>query len=115
MFKSLEEAQLEVMVGAMTSVRVQAGDQVIRQGDAGDLFYVVDSGEFEVYVASPASPDTKVMDVVNGGSFGELALLYGSPRAATVRAVSDGKLWALNRTTFRCVPDTLPPFQPVRK
>lgn len=115
MFKSLEVAQLEVIVGAMTSVRVQAGDQVIRQGDAGDLFYVVDSGEFEVYVASSAGTDTKVMDVMNGGSFGELALMYGSPRAATVRAVSDGKLWALDRTTFRCVPDTLPPFQPVGK
>jgi cAMP-dependent protein kinase regulator len=115
MFKSLDQAQLEVMVGAMTSVHVQSGDQVIRQGDAGDLFYVVDSGEFEVYVASAGASDTKVMDVMNGGSFGELALMYGSPRAATVRAVSDGRLWALDRTTFRCVADALPPFQPVGK
>lgn len=37
----------------------------------------------------------------NSGSFGELALLYNMPRAATIRAVSDGQLWALDRQTFR--------------
>jgi hypothetical protein len=112
MFKSLEERQLEVLVDAMSSVRVHAGDRVICQGDAGDMFYVVHSGEFEVLVGP-----RKVMDVVNGGSFGELALMYGSPRAATVRAVSDGNLWALDRATFRCVPiakrrHTTPPPHP---
>lgn len=37
----------------------------------------------------------------NCGSFGELALLYNMPRAATIKAASDGVLWALDRSTFR--------------
>ena len=41
--------------------------------------------------------DTKVVNLGEGGSFGELALIYGTPRAATVKASSDVKLWGLDR------------------
>ena len=39
--------------------------------------------------------------ISEGGSFGELALIYGTPRAATVRAVTDVKLWGLDRDSYR--------------
>jgi CRP-like cAMP-binding protein len=68
---------------------------VFNQGDAGDLFYVVDSGRVEVV------RDGVVLAVIAaGGSFGELALLRDCPRAATVRALEDGKLYALGREPF---------------
>lgn len=79
------------------------------QGDAGDYFYVVEKGSFDVYVndsgALQPGPDgmgKKVGSVQAGGSFGELALMYNAPRAATVVSAEIAcTLWALDRVTFR--------------
>jgi len=65
-------------------------------GDEGDNFYVIDSGEVEVYVNN-----TMVLNISEGGSFGELALIYGTPRAATVKAKTDVKLWGIDRLSYR--------------
>jgi CRP-like cAMP-binding protein len=80
----------------MFEKRVSAGEDVIRQGDEGDNFYIIDNGQFDVFV-----DDRKVITIGDGGSFGELALMYNAPRAATVRAVVDSVLWAVDRQTFR--------------
>lgn len=65
-------------------------------GDEGDNFYVIDSGEVEVYVNNQM-----VLNISEGGSFGELALIYGTPRAATVKAKTDVKLWGIDRLSYR--------------
>lgn len=65
-------------------------------GDAGDNFYVVEEGDFDILVNS-----NKVASRGPTTSFGELALLYNSPRAATVVSRARGTLWALDRLTFR--------------
>lgn len=59
-----------------------AGDVIMKQGDEGDNFYVIDSGEVDIYVN-----DNHVGCVGEGGSFGELALIYGTPRAATIKVM----------------------------
>jgi len=82
---------------------------VISQGDQGDFFYVVEKGPFDIYVnpigALQPGPDgagDKVATIEPGGSFGELALMYNAPRAATVVSAEAGStLWALDRITFR--------------
>ena len=82
---------------------------MISQGDAGDYFYIVEQGSFDVYVNSSGSvqpgPDgmgSQVSNIQAGGSFGELALMYNAPRAATVVSAEPGcTLWALDRVTFR--------------
>jgi cAMP-dependent protein kinase regulator len=83
--------------------------KVITQGDAGDFFYVVEKGSFDVYVNPSGSlqpgPDgmgEHVGRIEAGGSFGELALMYNAPRAATVMSAEPNcTLWALDRVTFR--------------
>lgn len=83
--------------------------QVISQGDAGDFFYVVEKGSFDVHVnptgqiqPGPDGMGDKVGNIAAGGSFGELALMYNAPRAATVISAEPGcTLWALDRVTFR--------------
>uniref|UniRef100_A0A8C4EXD8 cAMP-dependent protein kinase type I-alpha regulatory subunit n=1 Tax=Dicentrarchus labrax TaxID=13489 RepID=A0A8C4EXD8_DICLA len=65
-------------------------------GDEGDNFYVIDQGEMDVYVNNEW-----VTSIGEGGSFGELALIYGTPRAATVRAKSNVKLWGIDRDSYR--------------
>lgn len=68
----------------------------IFQGDEGDNFYVIDQGEVEIFVNGELATT-----IGEGGSFGELALIYGTPRAATVRAKTDVKLWGIDRDSYR--------------
>ncbi|EPY89591.1 hypothetical protein CB1_000092009 [Camelus ferus] len=81
---------------AMFPVTHIAGETVIQQGDEGDNFYVIDQGEVDVYVNGEW-----VTSISEGGSFGELALIYGTPRAATVKAKTDLKVWGIDRDSYR--------------
>ncbi|KAK3373320.1 cyclic nucleotide-binding-like protein [Lasiosphaeria ovina] len=110
LFSHLDEEQSSQILGALVEKPIPTkGIKVITQGDAGDFFYVVEKGSFDVYVNSSGSlqpgPDGMGQNVgliEAGGSFGELALMYNAPRAATViSAEPHCTLWALDRLTFR--------------
>jgi CRP-like cAMP-binding protein len=79
----------------VVTVRVGAGETVFRQGDPGDRYYVVRDGEAEVTVDG-----RPVAKIGRGAGFGEIALLYGRPRSATVTALTDLTLAALGRNEF---------------
>ncbi|XP_019890407.1 cAMP-dependent protein kinase type II regulatory subunit isoform X1 [Musca domestica] len=96
LFRSLEKEQMNQVLDAMFERRVSPGENIIRQGDDGDNFYVIESGVYKVIVN-----DNHVHTYTNSGIFGELALLYNMPRAATIQAESEGLLWAMDRQTFR--------------
>lgn len=92
----LAEYDLERLARASTWLEVAAGEVVIRQGDPGDLFYVVDSGEYEVCVDDvPRSPL-----LAAGDSFGEVALLRDVPRTASVRTRVGGRLLTVDSEAF---------------
>lgn len=65
------------------------------------VYYFFYRGKFEVYVKDSTGADMRIHAYDNGGAFGELALLYNMPRAATIKAVTNGTLWAMDRQTFR--------------
>ncbi|XP_026813635.1 cAMP-dependent protein kinase type I regulatory subunit isoform X1 [Rhopalosiphum maidis] len=96
LFSHLDENERSDIFDAMFPVTFLQGESIIQQGDEGDNFYVIDVGEVEVYVNSEL-----VTVIGEGGSFGELALIHGTPRAATVRAKTDMKLWGLDRDSYR--------------
>ncbi|EFN81960.1 cAMP-dependent protein kinase type II regulatory subunit [Harpegnathos saltator] len=101
LFRALDEEQMADVLDAMFEKTIQPGEFIIRQGDDGDNFYVIERGKFEVYVKDPTGVDTLIHTYDNRGAFGELALLYNMPRAATVKAITPGTLWAMDRQTFR--------------
>eukprot|EP00392_Amoebophrya_sp_AT5.2_P006978 g6990.t1 len=109
LFSHLDESSLSATVDAMRKQTVAAGETVIRQGESGDAFYIVHSGQFSIYVSrqtggSHSQAAQKVLEVGPGACFGELALMYDAPRAATVTCTSvgmGGVLWALDRDPFR--------------
>ena len=68
--------------------KVKTGETVIRQGDDGDYFYVVEEGVYHALINIDDGSMKKVFEYNGEGNFGELALLYNMPRAATVQ-VSD--------------------------
>lgn len=96
LFKHLEDKDRSDIFDAMFPVEYNAGSVIIQQGDQGDNFYVIDRGTVDIFVNG-----NMVLSVKAGGSFGELALMYGTPRAATVKAKTDVKLWGIDRLSYR--------------
>lgn len=101
LFKNLDEEQYNDVINAMAEKQVEKGATVIEQGAVGDYFYAVESGTFDCYISKNGEAPIKVVSYEAGGSFGELALMYNAPRAATIIATSESVLWALDRVTFR--------------
>jgi len=97
LLKSCDEDQRSHIFDAMAEHNFQRGDVIIKQGDPGDYFYVIDSGEVEVTKSGKV-----VASIGEWGTFGELALMHGGRRQATVACVSETlKVWAIDRNTYR--------------
>ncbi len=80
---------------------VQAGDTVITEGEKGECYYVIDSGEAEVMRTDPFTDETsRVATLGPGDAFGEEALLQGAYRNATVTMTTPGRLLALDKADF---------------
>jgi len=99
-FGKMDSDIIDQLVKAMRVEKKNPGDTVIKEGDAGDAFYVVGDGEFACYLGDPKK-GAPVATYGPGGSFGELALLYDAPRAATIKASTKGLLFKLGRMHFR--------------
>jgi len=93
-FAPLPPPTLERLAGALRPVTVAGGDVLFSAGDEGDSFYIVESGELGVDLATGQKLEGA------GGWVGEIALLRDVPRTATVRARSDARLLALDRDEF---------------
>lgn len=81
-------------------LHMRHGETIIQQGDQGNLFFILETGVVDVFVKKN-DKETKVHTYKDGDAFGQLALLYNAPRAATCKATSDVKLWTLDRTSFK--------------
>jgi len=100
LFSHLDDDEKEDIFDAMTEAEYAKGTLIIRQGESGDHFYVVDSGECDIFVSSNGIRK-HVQHVGPGGSFGELALIYGTLRAADVLATTNVKCWVIDRIAYR--------------
>ena len=99
MFMGLEEKDLQVVIDAMDQKKLLAEEFVIREGDPGDVLYIVESGTMQCSKIIDGA--SKVLKQYKSGDvFGELALLYNAPRAATIQAETESLLWVLDRQTF---------------
>merc|ERR1719473_1672078 len=86
-----------IVIGAMKEVKAEPKQRVINQGDSGDFLFVIESGVLD---CSIKGVDKIVKTCEAGDVFGELALLYNCPRAASVDAREACVLWQLDRDTF---------------
>ena len=96
LFAGLDDRELEQIAQTMRERRFSTGDTVTEEGAGGAGFFVVESGEAEVPV------DGQPRGVIKGGDyFGEIALLTGSDRTATITATSDMVCWGMTPWDFR--------------
>ena len=102
-FGHLDEQQMKTIQDAMFSVDKDDGDVIIQQGDTGDNFYIIDIGIVEVFIDSSDGERNLVKTCEAGDSFGELAIMYNAPRAASCVSKGDVRLWALDRVSFNII------------
>jgi len=101
LFNTLEEKDCNTVIDAMEEVKFKAGDTIIRQGDNGDVLYLIEEGHLDCYKTFKKEEGEKYLKTyMPGEAFGELALLYNAPRAATIKAKTNTILWSLDRETF---------------
>jgi len=96
LFAKLHTSAVDMAVDAMKPSKVAASSFIIRQGDVGDEFFVLQSGTVEFIVKGNVVGSTSAL-----ATFGELALIYNTPRTASVRAKTECELWVINRPAFR--------------
>lgn len=102
MFNNLDDKDFNIIIQAMDVRKCTAGETVITEGEPGDVLYIHESGKLTcTKVIDGASKVLKTYD--NGEVFGELALLYNAPRAATITADEDSTLFSLDRETFNAI------------
>ena len=101
LFAGLQSIQISKVIDEMWSREVPAGDTLFEQGQDGDNFYVVESGTFNITTKNPNGMETLIAVRSTAESFGELALMYNTPRNATCRATTHSKVWAVDRVIFR--------------
>ncbi|KAL7512474.1 hypothetical protein ACHAXN_009446 [Cyclotella atomus] len=101
LFETCTPQELGEVLDIFEPVVYGKGEKVIEQGENGNTFYVVERGELSVEVAGGDGMSMVVGYLTRGTAFGELALIYQSPRAATIRAMTDCKLWRVERAWYR--------------
>ena len=101
LFSNLEPNELEIVINAMDEAHYNEGESVIKQGENGDCLYIVEEGNLDCTKHFTADGEEKYLKTyIPGESFGELALLYNAPRAASIIAKTKCDLWVLDRETF---------------
>ena len=96
----LNEAALVQLAGRVRRLTFGAGEFVVRESEPGDSFYVVERGRAEVILGRDGAART-VGDLQTADVFGEMSLLAGEPRSATVRAVTDLSVVTVDREAFK--------------
>ena len=111
LFRGLSAVEITRLAERMTKRRYAKGEEIVRQGDPGDEFFLVGSGRAAAYVARRDRAESEVARFSAGDFFGEVALMGGGVRNATVRALEDLETYVLGRGDFRAALDLSAAFK----
>jgi rhodanese-related sulfurtransferase len=101
-FKNLPFTNVVEVFQRMTARAVKAGEEIIRQGEPGDAFYIIESGRAEVWQQGVYDDEQRLVGVrVAGDHVGDEALVSGGTRNATVRMIEDGTVLVLSKDDFK--------------
>ena len=100
LFSEMDEQDVAGIRAIMEEMKFKPGQVIIREGEPGDLFYVVTEGRAQVVIRDADGNELGLSEVGPGGFFGELSMLTNLPRSARVRALDDVTTLALGRDDF---------------
>ncbi|MEM7132287.1 MAG: cyclic nucleotide-binding and patatin-like phospholipase domain-containing protein [Chloroflexota bacterium] len=103
LFKEVESEILSLLAEKLTPATLAAHETLIREGDPGDSLYLLQAGKLDVYLQDQEGEEFLVSSLFPGDSVGEIALLTGAIRSATVRTAESSQLWQLTRQAFEQV------------
>lgn len=108
LFSSLDEDERRLIAENLEELHFARNEMIIREGDAGDSFFVIDEGEVEIFIESPHKTRKVLTRLTEGNFFGEIALLTGERRSASVQALTDIRLYELKKDGFKDVLERKP-------
>ena len=113
LFSEMDPYERSKVVDAFKQASFGADEYIVREGDWGDIFYIIEEGKAVAKkTLEPGKPQEKVKDYNTGDYFGELALLRGEPRAASILSTTPIKCVTLDRFAFKRL---LGPFEDILK
>lgn len=100
LFRDLGSEEVREMLQACETLSSRAGELLFRQGDPADALYIVASGELQVRAATFDGEDVVLAMLGPGSVVGEMSLIAGGPRSATVEVLSDAQVLRLSHAAF---------------
>ena len=100
LFANLDPGQMQVLSRVANVRRFEAGETVFRESDPAEQFFVILQGSVKVFVDSPDGREVVLTHLLAGDFFGEMALLEGEARSASVTAMTDSEVVAIARDDF---------------
>jgi ATP-binding cassette, subfamily B, bacterial len=110
LFANLRTESLGLLTEELMLERYGGGEDVVRQGEYGDRMYLIQHGQVEVVVADDGG-ERRINTLADGDYFGEMALLSGGPRMATVRTTMPSEMYSLGHAEFVSLLEQEPAFQ----
>lgn len=101
LFESLAEAELQQLCASLARKQLPRGTDVVVAGDSGDSMYILVEGLLEVFAVMADGDELQVGRITPGEFFGEMSLLTGEPRSATVRAATEVVLFEVRESNLR--------------
>jgi len=100
LFSEMDDQEVTEIRALMDEIKFKPGQIIVREGELGDLFYIITEGEVQVTIRDADGQDVVLHDLHPGGFFGELSMLTSEPRSAWVRAMGNVTVLALERDEF---------------
>jgi len=100
LFSEMDEHEVSGIRAIMQVMKFKAGQVIIREGELGDLFYVITEGRVDVIIRDADGSDVVLHEAGPGDFFGELSMLTNEPRSARIRALDDVTTLVLGRDDF---------------
>ncbi len=108
LFAPLDDEERRLIAERLVEMHFAQGELVIREGDTGDSFFIIEEGEVEVFLTSASGKRKILTTLAEGDFFGEMALLTGERRTASVEAARDARVYSLTKSSFKEVLERKP-------